>query len=314
MTKPARNKAIAYSILLGLIGFGGFFMVENVFPYMGIRPWRMVPAENKWRFPQGYKAEDFGLAARKIAVQSPDSLRLQALFVPSKLDTTYAIVVQLHGISNCKETNFPRAKILAESGYASLLLDLRGHGESQGEYCTFGYKEKYDLKAVADTLSKIMPGCPLGVWGASLGGAIGLEAMAVEPRYSFGIIESTFDEYPKVFAEYGADYMLGLRPQWLFDRVLRHSGKIADFDPYAVKPVEAAAKIDRPVLFMHGDRDPRIPMSFNKRNFGAVKNDGKLWVTVPGGGHNNLWAVDGPHLQAVVESFLLARRQHGSSK
>ncbi len=309
MKKTTRNKAIGFSILLGILGFGGMFVIDNVFPYMGIKPWRMVPSENTWRFPQGYSPENFGLKAKKISISTPDGLTLKAWLVSSNLDTTYAVVVQLHGISNCKETNFPRAKILADSGYASLLLDLRGHGESEGEYCTFGFKEKYDLKAVADSLAKMMPGCPIAIWGASLGGAIALEAMAVEPRYSFGIVESTFDEYPNVFAEYGADYMLGFRPQWLFNRVLHKSGEIAHFDPYAVNPVVSAAQIDRPVLFMHGDRDARIPMSFNKRNYDAVKNDGKVWVTVHGGGHTNLWSVDGAHLKTVVNTFLAARRR-----
>lgn len=309
MQKTTRNKAIGYSILLTIFAFGGLFVVDNVFPYMGIKPWRMVPAENKWRFPQGYLPENFGLKTQQVSIQTPDSLLLKALLVPSNLDTTYAVVVQLHGISNCKETNFPRAKILADSGYASLLLDLRAHGESEGDYCTFGYKEKYDLKAVADTLSKLMPGCPLAIWGASLGGAIALEAMAVEPRFAFGIVESTFDEYTKVYAEYGADYMLGLRPQWLFNRVMRRSGEIAHFDPFAVKPVVSAEKIEHPVLFMHGDRDPRIPMEFNKRNYEALKNEGKRWVTVHGAGHNNLWAVDGAQLKSAVHSFLAATRR-----
>lgn len=308
MKKTTKNKAIGFSILLGIIAFGGLFVIDNVFPYMGIKPWRMVPAENAWRFPQGYLPENFGLKTQAVTIQTPDSLKLQALLVSSNLDTTYAVVVQLHGISNCKETNFPRAKILADSGYASLLLDLRAHGESQGTYCTFGFKEKYDLKAVADSLSKRMPGCPLAIWGASLGGAIALESMAVEPRFTFGIVESTFDEYPKVVAEYGTAYMLGFRPQWVLNRVLRKSGEIADFDPYAVNPVVSAAQIDRPVLFLHGDRDARIPLAFNKRNYDALNNDRKQWVTVPGGGHSNLWAVDGEHLSKVVNAFLAERR------
>jgi len=308
MKKTTRNKAIASSILLGLLAFGGLFVIDNVLPNISIKPWRMVPSENSWRFPQGYLPENFGLKTQKVTIRTPDSLTLQALLVSSNLDTTYAIVVQLHGISNCKETNFPRAKILADSGYASLLLDLRAHGESGGEYCTFGYKEKYDLKAVADTLSAMMPGYPLAIWGASLGGAIALEAMAVESRYSFGIVESTYDEYPKVVAEYGEAYMFGFQPQWVLDRVLHKSGEIAHFDPYAVNPVVAAAQIDRPVLFMHGDRDARIPKDFNKRNYDAVKNDEKVWVLVHGGGHNNLWTLDGPHLKTVVYTFLAARR------
>ncbi len=308
MTKSNINRLITFSTL-GLLAFGAFFLIENVFPYMGIKPWRMVPAENAWRFPQGYTPENYHLNAQKLAIRTPDGLTLSAWLIESNLDTTFATVVQLHGISNCKETSFPRARILADSGYASLLLDLRAHGESEGEFCTFGYFEKYDLKAVADTLAIRKPGTPMAIWGASLGGAIALQAMALDTRYAFGIVESTFDEYPKVVEEYGADYLFGLRPHWLLNRVIQKSGVIAHFDPTAVNPVAAAAQIDRPVLFLHGDKDARIPKSFNERNFEAVRNAEKQWVTVAGAGHTNLWMKDGEHLKSVVYSFLAARRR-----
>lgn len=307
MIKFTRNRIFAFSILALLI-FGAWFILENVLPYMGIKPWRMIPAENAWRFPHGCTPEDYHLNAKKLSFRTADGLRLSGWLVESSLDTTYATVVQLHGISNCKETGFPRATILADSGYASLLLDLRAHGESEGEFCTFGFYEKYDLQTVADTLKQLFPDRPLGIWGASLGGAIALQAMAVEPRYSFGIVESTFDEYSKVVEEYGADYLFGLRSKWLINHVLHKSGEIAHFDPYAVKPVESAAKIDRPVLFMHGDKDSRIPKEFNERNFEAVRNPDKIWVNVPGAGHKNLWDKDGPHLKTQLYSFLKKSR------
>jgi hypothetical protein len=309
MIKLSKNKLIVLGVFSVIIGLAGAFVVENMFPYMGIKPWRMEPAKNAWRFPNGYTPEDFGLTCQKLQIKTPDGLLLRAFLVQSNLDTTYGVMVQLHGISNCKETNFPRARILADSGYASLLLDLRAHGESEGEFCTFGYYEKNDLKAVADTLALRLPGTPMGIWGASLGGAIALQAMAADSRYQFGIVESTFDEYPKVVAEYGADYMLGLRPEWLLHRVMYKSGIIAHFDPYAVMPVKAAATIQHPVLFMHGDKDARIPMEFNRRNFDAVQSAEKQWVTVSGGGHSNLWSVGGPHLSQVVHAFLAERRK-----
>ena len=302
------NRKYIWGALIAFFLLGAGFVVENVFPYMGIKPWRMAPAENQWRFPNGYRLEDFGLKGEKKTIRTADGLVLSAWLIHSNLDTSYAVVTQLHGISNCKETNLPRAKVLADSGYSSLLLDLRAHGESEGEYCTFGYYEKNDLQAVSDSLANWLPGCRQGIWGASLGGAIALQARAVEPRFAFGIIESTFDEYPKVAEEYGADYMFGMRPKWLLNRVLHKAGAIAHFDPYAVLPVKAAAQINRPVLFLHGDKDPRIPMEFNKRNFDAVQNQQKQWVTVAGAGHNNLWAKDGEHLKKEVNNFLARLR------
>ena len=68
------------------------------------------------------------------------------------------------------------------------MLNLRGHGESRGTYCTFGYKEKYDIVSVIDEimldkrLSK-----NIGIWGQSLGGAIALQTMAIDKRIKYGV-------------------------------------------------------------------------------------------------------------------------------
>jgi pimeloyl-ACP methyl ester carboxylesterase len=292
------------ALLLVLFLVVGFFLVEGMLPYAGIKPMRRGPEAFEKRFPKGMNPENYGLRTRKIKIQTPDSLALSALLVQSNTDTSYATVVLLHGISGCKETQFERAQVLAEAGYSSLLLDLRAHGQSEGEYCTFGYHEKNDLRVVADTLNRIFPNRPLAVWGASLGGAVTLQAMSVEPRYQFGIVESTFDEFEKVAMEYGSDWLFGLRSHWLTRRVLQKSGEIAHFKPDSVKPVQAAATIQRPVLFIHGDKDSRIPMWFGERNYEACPSPDKVWVKVHGGGHNNLWRMAGDTMQQAVLRFL----------
>lgn len=301
MSKSALIKLV---LVLGSIFGIAYFMVENVMPYFGIKPMRRKPEDLGWLFPKGFKMENYGLHGHPASVISPDSLKLSTLVVDSNTDSTKGVVVLIHGISACKEMDYGRAELLASQGFASLLIDLRAHGQSQGEFCTFGYKEKYDMRAVADSLSKWFPGKSLGIWGASLGGAVTLQSMALDPRYKFGIVESTFDEFPKVAMEYGADFLFGLRSEWLTHHVLEKSGKIADFDPFSVKPVEAAAKIDRPILFVHGDKDARIPMWFGQLNYEACPAKGKRWLKIHGGGHNDLWKIAGPEMKANVEAFL----------
>ena len=286
------------------------FVVENVLPYSSIKPWRLKPAENAWLFPNGCMPENFGLSGQKMTFPTQDSLSLCGYFSETGEKPCKGTIIILHGIASCKETQFQKARILAENGWNSLALDLRAHGESDGTYCTFGYYEKRDIKTVVDTLLFRRPELaskPLGIWGASLGGAISLQAMAWDPRFGFGIIESTFDEFPKVVEEYGADMMLGLRSQWLLKRILGKSGVIANFDPFSVKPVDAAAQIARPMLFIHGGADEKIPIAFNKRNFDAIPIDSKQWIEVAGAGHNNVWKVGGLDLKKRVFKFLAGR-------
>ncbi|MBK7938719.1 MAG: alpha/beta fold hydrolase [Lewinellaceae bacterium] len=280
------------------------FVVENVLPYSGIKPFRMIPAENAWRFPRGYAPENYDLAGIKINIPAKDGVNLSGWFLSGETNPAKATVIILHGIGACKETQFERAKILTQQGYNSVVLDLRAHGESGGDYCTFGYHEKYDIQAVVDSVLPMTGGKPVGIWGASLGGAVALQAMELDQRIAFGVIESTFDEFEKVAMEYGADMMFGLKSKWLTNRVLNKSGNIARFDPQSVKPVVSAAAIHRPVLFMHGDRDNKIPIEFNLRNYNAVQSDEKQWITVKNAGHNNLWHAQGSDLKVRVLTFL----------
>ncbi len=305
MTKEKILKIARRFVGLALVcGILVAFAVENVLPYYGIKPFRMIPAENAWRFPGGYAPENYGLIGRKISIPAKDGIVLSGWLLSGHSDTAKATVIILHGIGSCKETQFDRARILADNGYNSVVLDLRAHGESGGDYCTFGYYEKFDIQSVVDSVVQITGGKPVGIWGASLGGAIALQAMGLDHRISFGVIESTFDEFEKVAIEYGADLMFGMKSKWLTDHVLRKSGNIASFDPMSVKPVVSAAAIDRPVLFMHGNRDDKIPIYFNQRNFEAVHNIDKQWITVEGAGHNNLWLIGGPELETKLLAFL----------
>lgn len=297
------------TLLALLTGLVAAYAVENWLPYYGIKPYRMKPAENTWRFPNGYLPENYGLNGQEISVKTKEGLTLKGWFFTTNQDTAKATVIILHGISTCKETQFGRAKILTDNGFNAMPLDLRAHGESGGDYCTFGFYEKYDIQTAVDSALH-MAGKPVGVWGASLGGAIALQAMGLDERISFGIVESTFDEFEKVALEYGADLMFGIRSEALTGRVLRKSGDIAHFDPKDVKPVAAAAKIDRPMLFLHGDQDDKIPIGFNRRNFEAVQSPEKQWITVPGGGHSNLWRVAGKDLERQVLAFLKQQPKH----
>jgi uncharacterized protein len=281
------------------------FIVENVLPYSGIKPFRLKPNLHSWRFPKGYKPQDFSLQGREMWFVTADSLQLKGYWSTARGDTARGTIIVLHGIASCKETQFEKAAMLAQKGFNALALDLRAHGESGGDYCTFGYYEKNDLKTVVDSLLR-QPGLahPLGIWGVSLGGAIALQSLGNDPRLEFGIIESTFDEFNKVALEYSADMMLGIKSEWLTGHVLDKSAIIARFDPDSVQPVAAAARIRCPVLFIHGDADDKIPPAFNRRNYSAIHSTEKQWISVPGGTHHNVWSVGGEALKEKVYAFL----------
>ena len=115
--------------------------------------------------------------------------------------------------------------------------------------------------------------------------------MDLDPRLAFGLIESTFTDLPTItyaYARLTAGFTL---PRWLTDFVLKNAGRIAGFDPWAIRPIDAAARIDRPLLFIHGTADGRIHVDHARQLHAAATSPDKTLYLVPGGDHANLWDV-----------------------
>lgn len=288
-----------------------WWAVEYALPYWPIKPFRMNPAQATWLIPLGSDPAAYGLQAEPLTICTHDSLCLKALYIPATTapatqDSSLCVVL-IPGISSCKEFFLPTAQYFARHGINTLLLDQRAHGESGGEFCTFGFQEKYDISAAVDTLQHRYPHLRIGVMGHSLGGAVALQSLAHDSRLQFGIVESTFHNLEAVVEQYGENYF-GIRSQWLARHTLDKSAAIAQFDPYAIQPCQSAEHIQQPVFMAHGDADERIPMEFGRINYEHLATPKKEWYTIPGAHHNNVWAAGGAPYQAAMMQFLERQR------
>src|SRR5512145_1336506 len=77
---------------------------------------------------------DFGMRYENISLETEDGYQLAAWYVPSE---NRAAIVLLHGYKNTRDAVLPVAQMLAQNGYGVILIDLRGHGESDGETLSF---------------------------------------------------------------------------------------------------------------------------------------------------------------------------------
>jgi uncharacterized protein len=297
----------------------GLWAVEQILPYWPIKPFRQNPEQSSWRIPRGPNPESYGLRAEAFEVRTPDSILLQGFYIsapkttipvaystvkPAKIPKAISkTIIILHGISSCKEFFLPVAEKLVGEGINVVLLDLRAHGQSGGEYCTFGYYEKQDISAVVDMLLQRDATQKIGVMGHSLGGAIALQVLAYDKRLQFGVIESTFTSLESVVEQYGVNYF-GIRSPWLARHTLDKSAVIARFDPYAVVPVESARQITQPVFVSHGDSDERIPWQLGRQNFEQVGSPDKQWYLIPNAGHNGIWKAGGAAYESALMAFL----------
>jgi uncharacterized protein len=277
---------------LGLIGLVLF--EELAMPYMPISPWK----QTSHLTPAG-----FGLRADSLALAVQKGLILRGYMIYANTPKPKATVILLHGIGGFKEGNLYFSKILADNGYNSVIYDQRGHGTSDGKYCTFGFYEKNDVSKFIDVIKNLFPHLPVGIHGASMGGAVALQALAFDKRLQFGIVESTFNSLEEVVIEYGRGYFK-FRSRWLAQRVLSKSAEIAHYKPFDIKPVESCKAIEQPILLVHGDSDEKIPMAFNKQNFEALKSEDKEFYIIKGAGHDNVGEIGGQVYLNKILAFI----------
>ncbi|MCH2043831.1 MAG: lysophospholipase [Saprospiraceae bacterium] len=299
MEKPShhfakKRKRMLVWILL-LFAIGGLGLMHFYAPLLIIQ----IKTDT---LPTKISLEDTQL--KKINYTSKDGLKLCALISYTKDTLPKGTLIFLHGIRSGKAINQPLATRLNQEGYHAVLPDLRAHGESEGQYCTFGYYEKEDLKALITYLEKEEQTLEnIGVWGHSLGAAIALQTMAEEPRIRYGVIESTFSDLYTVVQDYTKGYT-GFSSKLLSNYLTYRAGKIANFLPDSIRPVDACQSIEQPIFMAHSDQDDKISITYGKANYAALKTKDKQFRVVEGANHETLQLTGGEAYFEEVLDFL----------
>lgn len=241
---------------------------------------------------------------KKIHFKTIDNLTLCAYLVFAKNQNAKGTIVLLHGIRSSKEHYKLLCKRLANDGYNTVALDSRAHGESEGDFCTFGANEKNDVTSLIDYIKQHENiGTNIGIWGQSLGAAIALQTMAIDKRISFGVIESTFSDLRTITHDY-FKYNLQFEIPFLTNYLIYRAGKIADFEPNNVCPKKSCELIEQPILFVHGSADDRIDIKYGRENFAHVKSANKSFLEIKGADHLNVWKIGGEEYFRKVMSFI----------
>ncbi|GHU69974.1 hypothetical protein AGMMS49992_01530 [Clostridia bacterium] len=202
------------------------------------------------------------LTAEEIQLTTDDGYHIQAWFAPSRAPTTKAAVIFLSGIQGPSVTYyFPHAAWLAGEGYASLPLEMRAHGGSDGERIGLGITEVEDVRAAVRYLRQQLPGVPIVVFGVSMGGAAAINSFGEIPEISALISLSAYTSWPDEFSQmmngyYGVPKFLAVAAKpfvWLY------TGFTFGFDKLDVNPLEEIQKANgRPMLLMHSLEDSTV--------------------------------------------------------
>ncbi|MBX7151679.1 lysophospholipase [bacterium] len=274
----------------------------HIAPYSIIKPHRLSRSEIEQMFSQRYP-DQFGLTFDTLSIPVNDTITLKGWFLHSITDSNKGTVFVLHGIASCKEAMLPLASKFCRNNYNVVLFDLRTHGESGGEYCTYGYWEKRDVVIVIDSIqSKYPQAAPFAMFGNSLGAAITIQTLAIEPRLTCAVVESPFATLREVTSDY-LTRIIKIRWRSFSNAALNEAGSIAKFPVDEVQPEIAAFSIRQPVLVVHGTKDKHISIEYGKRVYHNLQSPYKEFYEISEGDHYNLMTAGGIEYENKIMSF-----------
>jgi len=212
---------------------------------------------------------------------------------PSRGAAVRGTILVFHGVRDDKLSQIGTAVSLSDLGYRAVLVDSRGHGRSTGDFLTYGVQESRDMLQVLEHLRDGgLLEEPVGAVGFSYGGAVALQLAAREKRVKAVVTVATFSSLREVVKDYVMHYApfpgLFLTDGQL-DRALKKAGKIARFDPAEADNTKAASAMGARLLIIHGQEDPKVPVSHAYRIHEAAGEKSEL-IVVPGEGHDSLIA------------------------
>jgi fermentation-respiration switch protein FrsA (DUF1100 family) len=198
---------------------------------------------------------------RELLLQTCDGERLVAWhFAP---EPGKPVILYFHGAAGALVKRVPRLRLFVESGFGLLVVSYRGYGGSTGTPTEAGLLR--DAECAYREACARYGAERLVILGVSLGTGVAV-ALAAKREARALVLLAPFLSAVEIAAR---------RFPFLPVRRLM-------LDPFRSDLAISAVRM--PLLVVHGDEDPIIPMASGRRLYELAKGP-KRFVAVPGGGH-----------------------------
>ena len=217
--------------------------------------------------------------------------KLHGWWIPEPIDRQgdRGTVLFLHGNSFNIGANLKQTEVFYRLGLSVFIIDYRGYGKSKGEFPTESqvYEDARIALAYLNEQRNI-PSQEIIVYGHSLGGAIAIELATQNPNLAALIIQGSFTslrdmiDYDKIFTIFPVDWLL----KYYFDSIAKISA------------------LQMPLLFVHGDRDRRVPEWMSHKLYETAKTSLKDIYIVSEGDHDHIPEIGGKAYFFKLKEFI----------
>lgn len=280
-----------------VVGTAIYFNQKAVYPHN----WQYEETFQK-EFEKGLIGERYfeSLDKESVEIESEDNLKIVGYWIKGTSNKT---IVISHGITNNYVRSLKYLEPFLSRGYNAVVYDHRNHGKSEGDYTTFGYEEKKDLKKVIDYVQKrIGKEGIIGTHGESMGAATVLQHAAMDSRVDFIISDCSFSSAESIFA-----HRLSVEnhlPAFPFLQVASFINKLRRGIWFSeMSPLAVIGKVHQPVLFIHGLADDYVPSRHTQILY-DLKPEPKMLYLVEGARHASSIYVNHEKYLETITVFL----------
>lgn len=249
----------------------------------------------------GANSEFYNENFRKIQIVSEEKLKLIGFY---KDNNSQKLAILVHGYGgNHLEVSYA-AQIFDRKGYDLLAIDMRSHGQSEGENLTMGLNESKDLLLWINKMLEIKGNYKIVLYGLSMGAST--VCLTLGEKLPNNVVLAIEDcGYENAEREFSYVYSRRkIHAKWIFKIFTSFTKKTIGFNLKEVDIFRALKNSKVPVMFIHGDSDNFVPTEMVYNLSSQIPENRRKIYIAKDATHAMSYAVDPKKYEKEINYFL----------